>query len=385
LEAVTLTSLAWLDLCHGRPAPRVVELAERAMQWVRPETFDPAGFLLPACCLAFAGRLDRAEELLARGREAARRQGSPVAIASLAAMSGFCAYRRGALLEGESHLETAKQFESLVPFYAPVIAAYAAFIGFEREAPPEDLADPDLEYSDFDGLQVYLARGRIRQAEGELEAALSDYRACDHSDEPVWASGNPAVIPWRGAAVSVLFALGDEREARALADDEVERARAFGEPAALGRALHATARGDIERLRAAVEQLEQGQMRLVHADALVDLGSALRAAGDRTAARERLREGLRLAMSCGATRVIRRARDELGAAGARVRADGADRIETLTAAERRVAQLAAEGCGNREIAELLFVTEKTVETHLAHTYRKLRIRSRRALPELMGS
>jgi DNA-binding NarL/FixJ family response regulator len=105
-------------------------------------------------------------------------------------------------------------------------------------------------------------------------------------------------------------------------------------------------------------------------------------AGDRARARETLREGLRLAMSCGATRLTRRARAELASAGARVRVEGAGSADTLTAAERRVARLAADGCSNREIAETLFVTEKTVETHLANTYRKLNIRSRRALPEV---
>jgi DNA-binding CsgD family transcriptional regulator len=76
---------------------------------------------------------------------------------------------------------------------------------------------------------------------------------------------------------------------------------------------------------------------------------------------------------------------ELLAAGARPRRPQFSGPEALTASERRVADLAAEGLGNREIAQTLFVTIKTVENHLARAYQKLGIRSRDALPEALGT
>ncbi|MET0686586.1 MAG: helix-turn-helix transcriptional regulator, partial [Solirubrobacteraceae bacterium] len=72
-------------------------------------------------------------------------------------------------------------------------------------------------------------------------------------------------------------------------------------------------------------------------------------------------------------------RTELYAAGARPRTDALSGAAALTASERRVATLAAGGETNRDIAQTLYVTPKTVEVHLSNAYRKLGIRSRREL------
>jgi len=112
---------------------------------------------------------------------------------------------------------------------------------------------------------------------------------------------------------------------------------------------------------------------------LVELGAALRRANRRREAREPLREGLDLAHRCGATALAERARTELGAAGARPRKTVLWGIESLTPSELRVARMAAEGMTNREIAQSLFVTTKTVETHLRHVYQKLDVAGRGGL------
>ena len=106
--------------------------------------------------------------------------------------------------------------------------------------------------------------------------------------------------------------------------------------------------------------LAGSESRLEHARALVDLGAALRRANQRTEARERLREGVDLARWIGAFGLAERANDEIAATGARPRKVLQTGIDALTASERRVAQLAAEGMSNREIAQALFVTIKTV-------------------------
>ena len=112
---------------------------------------------------------------------------------------------------------------------------------------------------------------------------------------------------------------------------------------------------------------------------LVDLGAALRRRGRTEAAREPLREALHLADQGGAVRLAERARAELHAAGARPRRAALTGRGALTPAERRVATLAAEGRTNRQIAQELFVTQRTVETHLTHTFAKLDVTSRDAL------
>jgi DNA-binding NarL/FixJ family response regulator len=75
---------------------------------------------------------------------------------------------------------------------------------------------------------------------------------------------------------------------------------------------------------------------------------------------------------------------ELAATGARPRTPRQTGVEALSPSERRVAQLAAEGLSNRDIAQALFVTTKTVEVHLSAVYRKLGITSRAELPGVLG-
>ena len=107
------------------------------------------------------------------------------------------------------------------------------------------------------------------------------------------------------------------------------------------------------------------------ARALCDLGGAQRRAGQRSAAREPLREALELAQRCDAAALAQVAREELLATGAHPRRERFSGPDALTPSERRVAEMAAGGLTNREIAEALFVTAKTVGTHLGHIYRKL--------------
>jgi len=132
-------------------------------------------------------------------------------------------------------------------------------------------------------------------------------------------------------------------------------------------------------LREATDVLADSHARLEHARALIDLGAALRRANSRNEARKQLREGIDLAHQCGASALVARGNEELAATGAHPRKVMLSGLESLTASERRVAQMAAEEVSNKEIAQALFVTVKTVEVHLSRVYRKLDIQSRRQL------
>src|SRR6185369_8776863 len=107
--------------------------------------------------------------------------------------------------------------------------------------------------------------------------------------------------------------------------------------------------------------------------------AALRRSGKRRNAVPLLREGLDLAKRCGADALVSRAMKEAAAAGARPRRTALRGQEALTQRERHVASLAAEGHTNRQIAEKLVVTVKTVEWHLRNAYTKLGVKSRREL------
>jgi DNA-binding NarL/FixJ family response regulator len=193
---------------------------------------------------------------------------------------------------------------------------------------------------------------------------------------------------WRSLKAEALDRMGRRDEAIALAREELEVTRAFGAPAWLGRTLRilGTLEGEagLERLRESTEVLERSTARLEHAKALAALGFGLRRARKPTAARDPLRRSLELAAACGADSLTGQVRAELRAAGARPRRATLGGVESLTASERRVADLAAGGRTNREIAQELYVTLKTVEVHLSNAYRKLDIRSRRELPGVLS-
>ena len=139
-------------------------------------------------------------------------------------------------------------------------------------------------------------------------------------------------------------------------------------------------RTSIELLDEAVRITDGSAARLEHAKALTAFGSALRRARQPTQAREPLRRGFEAASRCGAQPLAELARAELYAAGSRPRREALTGPESLTPSERRIADLAAEGQSNRDIAQALYVTPKTVEFHLTGVYRKLGISTRAALP-----
>ena len=130
--------------------------------------------------------------------------------------------------------------------------------------------------------------------------------------------------------------------------------------------------------------MAEGPARLEHTRALLDLGSAQRRTNRRSAAVEQLRRALDLAERGGMRRLADRAKAELLAAGSRPRRSAVTGIESLTPAERQVALLAEAGHANREIAQHLYVTRRTVETHLTHAFAKLGISSRADLARLFA-
>lgn len=172
-------------------------------------------------------------------------------------------------------------------------------------------------------------------------------------------------------------------------DEQLEIARRWGVARELGAALRVRGAlaGDergIELLTQAVATLDPSPARLELARALVDLGVAIRHRGKRSEARVQLERGADLARRCGATALGERALAELRILGGRPRRLAFSGIESLTASEGRVAGMAAEGLSNREIAQALFLTMKTVESHLARAYRKLGVQGRPGLLEALA-
>jgi DNA-binding CsgD family transcriptional regulator len=234
---------------------------------------------------------------------------------------------------------------------------------------------------------VHDARGRLAAARGEAREALGEFLNAGHIAESA-PIANPSYLPWRSSAGLAASRLGERQRARDLVAEELRRADRFGAPRPIGVALRAAGLiegGDagIDLLRAAVERLAASPAGLEHARALTDLGAALRRRGHRRDARSPLRDAVRLAAGFGATVIEHRSRSELVVAGGRPRRRQFSGVDALTPGERRVAQMAARGMSNREIAEALFVTVKAVHWHLGNTYRKVGVSSREGLAEIL--
>lgn len=238
-------------------------------------------------------------------------------------------------------------------------------------------------------MPLLLARGHARLAAGDTVAALADF---DVARERKKALGDVGIAfhclgPGRALA---LRALGAEEDARAEARHALGLARDFGTATRIGDALRAAAACTasiaerIALLEEAVTVLERGAPNELAA-ALIDLGAALRRQKRRVDARNPLTRGLDLAARSGALGEAARAETELKSTGARPRRAVLSGVDSLTPSERRVAELAAAGRSNPEIAQLLFVSRATVESHLHSTYRKLDIPSRAGLAEVLHS
>ena len=233
-----------------------------------------------------------------------------------------------------------------------------------------------------------LARGRLRLAQGRPEDAAEDLRESSRRALGI-GHRSPALTPWRSLLAEAMVALGRRDEARRLVAEELELARPFGAARPLGIALRTMAQvqgGDdeIPLLREAAAALDGSEAQLERARTHADLGVALRRAGEADEAREHLRLAVDIAHRCGASALEDRALGELRAAGARPRRRATTGAGALTPSERRIAELAASGAQNREIAQALFVTTATVEFHLRNAYRKLGISGRPGLAEALA-
>jgi DNA-binding CsgD family transcriptional regulator len=226
-------------------------------------------------------------------------------------------------------------------------------------------------------------RGRLRLQRGDTDAGIEDLRRCGEICSALRFENPNGWATWR-SALALALRVSAPAEASRLVAQELELARATGLPRAQGVALRAAGlieggeRG-IELLRRSLAMLDRAPSALERARTLIELGAALRRANQRAAARDPLRAGLELAHRCGAERLAARAQQELKATGARPRRLMVSGRDALTPSEQRVAEMAAEGSSNRDIAQALFVTAKTVENQLGSIYRKLGIRSRNDL------
>jgi ATP/maltotriose-dependent transcriptional regulator MalT len=375
----------------------IAELGERTLgggKLLEDLLADDLLYWNAASSLIVADRFDPAREAIDVAFGDARRRGSIVGFALCSCFRSLLHYRTGNVTTG---LADGRQGLAATSPSEPLIYAYAVAFLIDCLIERGELAEalrlatvPALsgELPDVFGLHlVRVARGRLRIALGDAQAGVEELMATGEALGPEFFG--PAMCPWRARASTGLSALGRDREAAELAEEELSLARrtrsAWGETVALQAVANAN-RGDAaELLEQAAELAVSGGFALERARALVMLGAHQRRRGQRRAAAELLHDGLDAAAACGALALAERARTELVAIGLSPRRQRSTGVDALTPAERRVAELAAGGLSNPEIAQSLFVSLRTVETHLTHVYQKLGIGSREELEPVLSA
>ena len=392
-----LAVAAWNRALAGDRDGRCLVLARAALADGVLSTIDPGFMAIVANGVLVLADADDAVAGWEASLAGAQQNGSLFAVTGVHLWQGWTWLQRGELGEAESCLRLAIDETERYNADWDVGMAYAS--GF--------LARVLLARGDLEGAGVALARSG-RPAPGSdadavrtwarLELLLARRRPADaialadRAARRLAHVANPGWLPWRSLKASALDQLGERGAARELLEVELDHARRWGAPGTLGAALRrlgthragdgteATTRdAGLELLQEAVAITTGTPARLEHATSLAALGAALRRSRRAADARSPLRRALELATLAGALPLADHARSELLAAGGRPRTSAVSGALTLTPSERRVAELAANGLSNRDIARTLYVTTKTVEVHLSSSYRKLGIRSRTGL------
>ncbi len=383
-EAVARIYAAEEELFRGGSAEAAADQVQAALAaGLPPAAATNAGFAAVAT-LRLAERYDVAAWLLDLAQESARREGHAARQGLIHGQRAAIALNQGSLDDAQVEAETGLRLIQPPHFVVLQLTAVAIVVQVERGALARaaeltrtaDALEP-IEDRTF-GADFLVARARLRIAQGQIHEGVADLLRCGRGLDPLGLQG---LSDWRTVAAPALAALGETETARKLALEQLEVARRVGAPGALGVSLRAAALaigGDEELalLEEAVSVLEHSRSRLDLAHALAELGSKLSRTGRRREGRDFQRRAIRLADESGALVLAEHARAELQAGpGRRARTEVTGR-GALTAAESRVCREAAGGRTNREIAQALFVTEKTVERHLSSAYHKLGIRSR---------
>ncbi|MDT0544956.1 MULTISPECIES: AAA family ATPase [Streptomyces] len=364
---------------------------------------DEGALLLPrlvACrALCLTDDLDEAAQRLDVLLAEVRRGPARAAAALVLTARGELSLRRGRSDLAERDVAAAERAlpqGHWHPLYAPYARAVRILVALEsgdreRAQSLAALPDPDASWNSMAGAHLLFARGLVAIADGRPVEAVDLLLAAGRRLLRLQYD-NPALVPWRSMAARACHALGHHQEAQRLSHDELALARRWGAPSAVGWAELGVGRAVREertaRLREAVRLLRATPATMAYTGALIELVTAELDAGRRQIAAPLVAELTRLTAAHPGSRPATRARALAQRLGRPPSFTGHDRPAAwaaLSEAERRTATLAGLGHGNRDIADTLSVTTRTVELRLSGAYRKLRISGRAELRALVRS
>lgn len=354
-------------------------------------------FAFVAAGIFWVGDYEWCQRAAENALDAARAQGSPLAMMAASHWQAAASHQLGQLNLAVVHAERAiaihmDGWDALVAWTSAILVAIHLARGEHAGAREALSVAVRTDPQSLDWAFVLEARGRMALFEGRAGDALADFGAAGSHLAGTYRIDNPEVLPWRSLSALACAQLGRRKDGIELASAELAMARRLGLALSLGHALrvHGLLQGGLEGislLEEAVGVLHGSPARLAYAEALVDFGTRVGRSGKPTAARKPLAEALSLAETFAAAPLKQRAEHELHAAGGRRRHSTTTLSSLpaagLTPAQQRVAQLAADGMSNPQIAQRLYLTAKTVEWHLAKVYRELRVANRQQLADLM--
>ena len=381
----------------GRPAQETMGYLQPALDSnVLATEEDSLTCTIATLVLVVNDRLDTAVDRCTAIIETARPRGWLIALDHGSQLRAMALTRAGQVRDAEADARLAFDYKLHVTPPPATLWALHFLLDALIEADELEAAEATLAAAGLGDLPegvlaaplVLQSRARLRLAQRRPADARADLLDAAQRWEELRCR-HPVLASWRIEATEALVRLNDVEAARRLASEQVEFSDRLGTSGARGAARRAMARAAppaqrLPLLQQACDILSESPAKLEHARALVDLGAALRRANRRTEARRPLSLAVDLAQRGGLRLISRRAKTELLAAGARPRRDLLTGPGALTPAEYRVAALAATGHSNRDIAEQLYVTLRTVETHLTHAFQKLDITTRSQLPAAMA-
>lgn len=392
-SVVLLANLALSALERNEAPASVDALAEQALSQGWLLVAGSFQLVYAVTTLIWTDRLDAAERACDAALEAARASGSVPLELMARAWRSELNLRRGRVSDAAVDAQTYAdlRFAEAPSDGTPYARAHLANVLIERaelDDAERALADPHpREHAGHN--PFYLdSRGRLCLARGDPLAARDNLLACGRALAERGGVDTPTMFAWRSHAARALYRLGDRTRARQLAEEELTLATKGCVAGAIGEALTTLAMVEggpdgVGRLHHAVDVLAHSPRVLLRVRALIELGAMLRRTGRPKDAREPLRAALALAHDHGAIALADQAREELVVSGARPRRAATTGLAALTPSEQRVAQLVARGHSNRQIADTLFVSPRTVATHLTHIYQKLQCEGRDELTTVL--
>jgi DNA-binding CsgD family transcriptional regulator len=395
-SASLMLAIALVASGHNDEAMPLIDRAEAFLEEADPLALGPAPFFGIAECFTWMEEIERARHLLDRGIGIAREKGAagslPFGLAVLSEVDERTGHWPAAYSNATQGLRLAQDADqqNQSGHNLVCLAHIEAAMGLEEDC-RRHLTEASEQERRFGSSTLRLYVG---SALGFLELGLGHPDKTVQALEPVreWARCNglaePSITPWQPDLIEAYVHVGRRSDAQVLLETFERHADRTGRP--WTRAVSSRCRALLAPDSAYEHEFKEALVRHQHVPSSFErartelcFGERLRSSGKKQAARRMLVRALHTFQNLGASGWAERASREIRATGHVPSRRTTRRSHDLTPQELQVALTVAQGMTNKEAAVALFVSPKTIESHLGHIYAKLGVRSRTELVNVM--